>query len=433
MTALEPTRRGTATVGPLSAFARSAAAALRPAEPIAAALTTSAMASSFSNGVFYAVSALFFTKVVGLSVGQVGVGLTVAGAVAIAASFAAGRVADRVGAPAVLVATTTTQGLALLAYPAASTVTTFTLAACLAVASKAAQGTARAAVLAQAFTGTDRVLVRARLGVVINVFIGAGSACGGFALLTDTGVGYTLAILGAGIFVLTSVWPLLAIRAELAARRPPGDDVIADLPPTSAGRSPLKDRTYLTVSALNVLLAMHAGLLTVGVPLWITEHTSAPPITVTLVLLLNTAAVVVIQTPVARRVHGIHTSARAILAGGFSLAAACLIYSASAGGSTTIAVILLLSAVILHTFGEVAADVGNWGLAFDLASTGAAGAYQGVNQASVAAGAMLAPLVVTGTALTLGTIGWLVLAAVFAAAGATTLLVVRTLPTAAAH
>ncbi|TDC65962.1 MFS transporter [Micromonospora sp. KC207] len=391
------------------------------------------MASSFSNGVFYAVSALFFTKVVGLSVGQVGVGLTVAGAVAIAASFAAGRVADRVGAPAVLVATTTTQGLALLAYPAASTVTTFTLAACLAVASKAAQGTARAAVLAQAFTGTDRVLVRARLGVVINVFIGAGSACGGFALLTDTGVGYTLAILGAGIFVLTSVWPLLAIRAELAARRPPGDDVIADLPPTSAGRSPLKDRTYLTVSALNVLLAMHAGLLTVGVPLWITEHTSAPPITVTLVLLLNTAAVVVIQTPVARRVHGIHTSARAILAGGFSLAAACLIYSASAGGSTTIAVILLLSAVILHTFGEVAADVGNWGLAFDLASTGAAGAYQGVNQASVAAGAMLAPLVVTGTALTLGTIGWLVLAAVFAAAGATTLLVVRTLPTAAAH
>lgn len=62
------------------------ATTLRPADPVAAALTTSAMAASFSNGVFYTVSALFFTRVVG----QVGLGLTVAGAVAIAASDRAG-------------------------------------------------------------------------------------------------------------------------------------------------------------------------------------------------------------------------------------------------------------------------------------------------------------------------------------------------------
>lgn len=400
------------------------ATTLRPADPVAAALTTSAMAASFSNGVFYTVSALFFTRVVGLGVGQVGLGLTVAGAVAIAASFVAGHTADRIGAPAVLVTTTASQGLALLAYPTTATLTTFTLVACLAVASKAAQGTARAAVLAHAFTGADRVLVRARLGVVINVFTGVGTVCGGLALLADTKVGYILAILGSGSFVLISIWPLLAIRGQLTARAR-DDEAYAAMPASHSGPSPLHDRCYMAVSGLNALLAMHAGLLTVGVPLWITEHTSAPTITVTLVLLLNTALVVVIQTPMARRIHGIRRSARAVHMAGLTLALACLVYSASAVTSSTAAVVMLLSAAVLHTLGEVTAEIGSWGLAFDFAPTSSAGAYQGVNHASVAAGAMLAPLVITTTALTHGAIGWLVLAAIFISAGTATLLVVR--------
>ncbi len=382
------------------------------------------MASSFSNGVFYTVSALFFTRVVGLGVGQVGLGLTIAGAIAIAASFVAGRAADRIGASAVLVTTTASQGLALLTYPTTATLTTFTLVACLAVASKAAQGTARATVLAHAFTGAERVLVRARLGVVINVFMGVGTVCGGLALLADTKVGYVMAILGSGIFVLISTWPLLAIRGKLAARAR-DDETCAVRPASRSGSSPLRDRCYLAVSGLNALLAMHAGLLTVGVPLWITEHTSAPTITVTLVLLLNTALVVAIQTPLARRIHGIRRSARAVHIAGLTLALACLVYSASATAPTAIAIGLLLSAAVLHTVGEVTAEIGSWGLAFDFAPNSSAGAYQGVNQASVAAGAMLAPLVITTTALTHGAIGWLVLAAVFTSAGAGTLLAVR--------
>ncbi|WP_026189955.1 MFS transporter [Salinispora mooreana] len=409
---------------PWGAVVHSSATTLRPADPVAAALTTSAMASSFSNGVFYTVSALFFTRVVGLGVGQVGLGLTIAGAIAIAASFVAGRAADRIGAPAVLVTTTASQGLALLAYPTTTTLTTFTLVAGVAVASKAAQGAARATVLAHAFTGAERVLVRARLGVVINVFMGVGTVCGGLALLADTTVGYIMAILGSGTFVLVSVWPLLAIRSQLAARAR-DDEACAAVPASRSGSSPLRDRCYLAVSGLNALLAMHAGLLTVGVPLWITEHTSAPPVTVTLVLLLNTALVVAIQTPLARRIHGIRRSARAVHIAGLTLALACLVYSASATASTVIAICLLLSAAVVHTIGEVTAEIGSWGLAFDFAPRSSAGAYQGVNQASVAAGAMLAPLVITTTALTHGAIGWLVLAAVFTSAGAGTLLAVR--------
>lgn len=63
---------------------------------------------------------------------------------------------------------------------------------------------------------------------------------------------------------------------------------------------------------------------------------------------------------------------------------------------------------------------GSWGLAFDLADPRAPGAYQGVSQAGIAIGGMLAPMVVTATAIEHGTAGWAVLAAVFLAAGAAT-------------
>jgi hypothetical protein len=49
---------------------------------------------------------------------------------------------------------------------------------------------------------------------------------------------------------------------------------------------------------------------------------------------------------------------------------------------------------------------------------GAPGAYQGVFNGGFAASQMLAPLVVTATAIHLGRPGWLILAAVFVGAGA---------------
>lgn len=147
------------------------ATTLRPADPVAAALTTSAMASSFSNGVFHTVSTLFFTRSrPGRQPGRPRADHCWRGRDRrLVRRRPHGRSNRRTGR---LVTTTVSQGLALLAYPATATLTAFTLVACLAVASKAAQGTSRATVLAHAFTGADRVLTRARLGVVITVVTG---------------------------------------------------------------------------------------------------------------------------------------------------------------------------------------------------------------------------------------------------------------------
>lgn len=410
---------------PVGRVLRGVAVTLRPDDRTAAALTTSAMAASFSNGIFYSVSIVFLTQIAGLSTGTIGLGLTLAGAVGLLASFAAGYLADLVGARRVLIASTVAQGLALFAYTATTTTTTFITAASAVVAARSAQNTARATVLAQAFTPAQAVLVRARLGVVINVFIGLGTTAAALAFVAGDAPAYRTALLAAGAFVLASALPLRAVAADrLAAAMSPSDNRTDQTPDR---RSPLRDSTFLMVSALNIALAMHAGMLTIGVPLWITTRTTAPPVTVSALLLLNALLVVTIQVRVARKVRGVRDGARTVALAGALLALACALYALTAGRDVTLVVVLLLllAAMVTHTMGEIAAEVGSWTLAFDLSPQHAHGRYQGISQASVAAGAMIAPFIVTGTAIQHGPPGWLLLGLFFAGAGMATPVIVR--------
>jgi MFS family permease len=381
------------------------------------------MGSALASGLFYTVSAVFFTRVIGLTVTTVGLGLTVAGAVGVAGAFGAGYLADRIGAHRLMMAATAGQGLALLAYAAAAGTATFIAVACAAVGLRAVQGTARAALIANCFTGADRVTVRAGLSVVTNVFIGVGTSLAAVALLADTDAAYTACLLTAGAVVLLSCAPLTPVLRLFPGHVARAGNGVREL--GRPGRSPLRDPTYLGVAALNAVLTMHLGLQTVGVPLWIITRTDAPPVTVSLLLVLNTVLVALFQVRAARGTHDIRTAARGVAAGGSLLAGACALYATAAFGDAGLAVLLLVLAALAHTAGEMWAEAGSWGLAFELADPDTVGAYQGINQTSVAVGAMLAPLVVTATAIEHQTAGWAILASTFALAGGLTLLLVR--------
>ena len=80
------------------------AASCSPTDPVERALTLATISASLSTGLFYSVSALYFTRVIGLEATTVGVGLTIAGAVG-RGGVVRGRVRRRPGrrgpAPAV--------------------------------------------------------------------------------------------------------------------------------------------------------------------------------------------------------------------------------------------------------------------------------------------------------------------------------------------
>ncbi|MFC7494461.1 MULTISPECIES: MFS transporter [unclassified Nocardioides] len=396
---------------------------LLPSDPVERALAAATMAGALATGLFYSVSALYFTRVIGLEATTVGVGLTIAGAVGVLMSFAGGYAADRVGADRLQVWANAVQGLAFLAYVAADGVLSFVLVACVAVGSRSLQGTAKATVQARWFTGAERVEIRARLRVITNVFIGLGTVLAGAALVADTATAYQLTMLAVGAFALLATVPLRGLRGRAEGFGRCMDAHLAV--DRVVGPSPLRDRTYLGVVALNSVIAMQFGMTSVGVPLWIVTRTEAPEVVVSLLLVLNTAIVALFQVRAARGTHDVLVAGQTIRRGSLLLAAGCLLYGAAGSTGAVLAVVLLVLGEVLGSWAEVWCEAGAWGLAFELADPASAGRYQGLNQTGYAVASMIAPALVTATAVDHGLPGWLFLAVVFAGAGAGVAVIAR--------
>ncbi|UWZ42043.1 MFS transporter [Dactylosporangium matsuzakiense] len=397
---------------------------LNPADPTTRALTWSTIASSLSKGVFFSVSVLYFTRVAGFPAATVGLGLTIAGCLAVAAALGAGYLARAIGARQVLVLATAGQGVALLAYLLARTPAAFVVVASVAVCGQAMQRTALTTMIAESFTAADRLAVRARLRVAMNVFIALGTALAAIALAVGTKPAYQVAMLATGALTLVSAYTLVRARRPPQSARVETDPAQRTRSGRPTRRSPLRDRTYLAVTALYALLSMQFGLLTVGMPLWVAGHTRAPAVTVAVLLAANTAIVSVLQLWAAHRTTDLRSSGRAITQAGALLALACALYAIAAYGSPATAVAFLALAAIAHSLAEILSEAGSWTLAFELADPANAGAYQGVSQTGAALGAMLAPLLVT-TTIEHGAAGWAILAAVFPAAALATQAVCR--------
>jgi hypothetical protein len=277
------------------------------------------------------------------------------------------------------------------------------------------------------------------------VFIGLGTCVAALALLADTAFAYTVAILLVGGLTMLSCIPLARLQRRIERMAPTA-------PPTAkpeseqeslelrssriefgvdagqkAAQSPLRDPRYLIVTGLNALLVTHFGLTSVGVPLWIVTHTQAPTVTISALLVLNTVLVALFQISATRGTHHLRGAGQAVFRAGGLLVVACALYAGSATGGATLAIGLLVLASIAHAAAEMIGEAGSWALAFELADSRRAGAYQGVSQTGYAIGAMLAPALVTVTAIEHGVLGWAILGSLYAAAGFLTWLVVRTL------
>ena len=374
-----------------------------PLRPLAAAT----FVNTFGNGLFFAGSVLFLTRSVGLTAGQVGVGLTVAGALGLLAGVPAGHLADRRGAREVLVLLMYGEAAAMTLLVLVHSFATFLLvASTYTVLDRAASGV-RQGVVAAAFPAAERVRGRAYLRSVTNLGLAIGAGLAGVALQVDTRPAYlTLILADAVTYVLA---------AGLVRRLPP--TVHPATRPANGMLLALRDRPYVVVTALNGVISISYVLLEVGIPLWVTQHTSAPRWTVALLFLVNTACCVLFQVRASRGSVDVASSARAVRTGGLLLAASCLVFAASAGRATGTAVAVLVLAALVNVAGELQQAAGSWGLGFGLAPEDAQSQYQGLFGTGMAAASMLGPVVVTATAIEHGTAGWAVLGALIAVAG----------------
>ncbi|WP_327430007.1 MFS transporter [Streptomyces sp. NBC_01236] len=376
-------------------------------------LALAQLGNSVGDGAYYVTSALYFTHVVGLAPARVGLGLTVAWAIGSLVGVPLGGLADRRGPRGTAVLLALATAAAVASFLVVRGFVLFVLAACAYASAQSGLAAARQALLAGLVPAGERTGLLAHLQSTLNAGLAVGAGLGGLALHAGTRAAYL------GVFALDAVSFLLC--AALLLRLPP-------VPPVAVRRGHgvarrdrerpgvLRDRPYVLVTFLNTVLLLRMPLLSLGIPLWITERTAAPAWLVSALFVLNTGAVMVFQVRMARGVTGLASATRAIRRSGLVMLASCAVFALSSGASPWAAAGVLVAGAVLQVVAEMQQSAGSWHLAFDLAPADRMGEYQGFFGTGVTVARTMGPLVLTALLVGWGTPGWLLLGGLMAGA-----------------
>ncbi len=362
------------------------------------------LANSVGDGAFIVTSALFFTRVVGLSTAQVGLGLTIAWLIGFLTGVPLGNLADRRGPRGIAVLLALTTSTSVAAFLFVRSFPLFLAAAIVYASSQTGLTAARQALLAGLVDPAERTRIRAFLQATVNAGLAVGAALGGIALTFDTAPAYLT------VFALDSLSFLIAAR------------LIHRVPPVAKGMrvkgeprlAVLHDRPYAVLALLNAIMLLFMPLLSLVAPLWIVTRTDAPDWVVASLLIVNTLGVALFQVRIARSVKDLRTATRSVRYAGIAMLAACSVFAFSAAtlNAAAAAVVLVLAAALL-TLGEMKLASGAWEISFGLAPADKQGQYQGFFGTGPAIARMLGPALLTTVVLGWGPIGWIAVGALF--------------------
>ncbi|MFD7441515.1 MFS transporter [Streptomyces sp. NPDC059909] len=376
-------------------------------------LALAQLVNSLGDGAFYVTSALFFTHVVGLAPARVGLGLTLAWAVGSVVGVPLGRLADRRGPRGTAVLLALATSAAVGSFLVVRSFWPFLAAACLYAAAQSGLAAARQALLAGLVAKEERTGVLAHLQSTLNAGLAIGAGMGGLALYSGSRAGYLT------VFALDAVSFLVC---ALVLRRLPAVEPVAAEPTAQGSGGPalgvLRDRPYTLITLLNAVLLLRMPLLSLGIPLWISERTQAPAWLVSALFVLNTLAVAAFQVRAARGVTSLGTAVGAVRRSGVIMLVSCAVTAVSgvAGVPVWAAVAVLVAGAVLYVAGEMLHSAGSWQISFDLAPDGRTGEYQGFFGTGVTVARTAGPLLLTALLVTWGVPGWLLLGGLFAAA-----------------
>lgn len=378
-----------------------------PQRPELRILALSTLINTFGNGLFMTIEVIYFTSVVGLSPAKVALALSIAGGISLLFSVPAGHLSDRYGPRNIGAIAYIFEGLFLACLVFVHSYAPFLLINIICGITGTVGQTMRMATISKLGTGEERVNIRAYQRTVTNFGIALGSVIAGIALGINTKSVYQGMLLANALtFILSS---LVFLKLPFIA-------------PTVEKSEPLsfeaiKDRRFLGATVLNGFMSLHFVLQGVAIPLWIVNETNAPRWWVSVIMVINTIGVVLFQIRVSRGSGDIAVGALQFRRAGFAVALACLLYALASGISTIWACTILVLAMCAHVFGELIGSAGSWSIGFGLADEKHQGQYQGVYSLSWGVGGTIGPAFVTAMAITIGQLGWVYMAALFAITG----------------
>ncbi|GGP91385.1 MFS transporter [Streptomyces melanogenes] len=384
-------------------------------------VVAAAMTGNAGYGLLSTLTVLYFSTFLHLSASRIGLALTLAGVGAMLIGAPIGRLADTVIPPQI--------GAALSYLLLAATETCLLLADSFAtllpvlLAASACQlsaGTMRQAIVAR-IGGPRPATFRAKVSARSNLAMVLGMGAGSLVIATGSRRVYFAAILLC--CVLTAVQGLLMFTVPLPGPTPTPATAAEtgtqpEAGPGAARWEALRDLPYLAVCASYGVLTLFEAVVTVALPLWIAQETTAPLWLIAAFGIANALSIAFLLTAVGSRVNTPRKAGRALAVGGALSGTFCLLAVLASGLPTTVAVVVLTTGVIASIAAELLTVSAEMELTMTLAPDHAKGQYLGLSQSTLTAGLALGPSAATLACITWGQAGWLLLAVLFTAAGA---------------
>ncbi|MFD0350453.1 MFS transporter [Kitasatospora aburaviensis] len=275
-------------------------------------LVAASFVNRVGNGLFNAASALYFTLVVGLPAVQVGAALTIAGVIGLCAGIPGGHLADRRGARTIMMSALAVQAVSMAALVLVESWAALTIIATVDQIAAAAGGAAWGALVVR--VGGERpALFRAKLRTFVNLGVVLGTVGAGLALAANTRGAYVTLILGnAASFALCAVLLLLLPRYPVLAA-----------PPQQRRWPVLADRPFLAFTALYGAMGLQYPVVSLLLPIWISEHTEAPRWMVAALFAVNSLFCVLMQTGIGSRIETPHDGGLAFRTAGLLFLVSC--------------------------------------------------------------------------------------------------------------
>ncbi|MBN1171166.1 MAG: MFS transporter [Micromonosporaceae bacterium] len=378
-------------------------------------LGLASLVNCFGGGLVLTAMTLFFTRVVHLSTWQVGVGLTLAGAVGLPGAPLIGDLADRLGPREVARTILLIEAAITVCYVFIHSFVPFVIVTSLEVICLTAYVAVNRALIRRV-GGRENAAFPNVLAAIGNLAISVGALGCGVAVAIGTAQAYqSLIIINALTFVCT--W---AILGRLPRYEP--------LPKPEGHHKPwtaLTDKSFVAFTIVDAVISMQFSVIMTPLPLWVVDHTHAPRWIISIFLVINTALVVLLQARVGRNVDTVRRGGAALRRSGVIFLASCSLIGLAAGVPGWTSILLLIGAVTIHTIGELHYTAGSYAVSFGLAPEYAQGQYQGLLGIGMSAASAVSPVLMIGLVLSLGRVGWIGLGLLFALSGLVTPAVVQ--------
>lgn len=264
---------------------------LLPDSLIGRRLALAALINSLGTGMFLTGSAIYFTRVVGLSPARVGVGLSIAGLAGLLGSVPIGVLGDRIGPGRVYVALQLLRAAGYVAYTLISGFPGFAVVAAMIEICDAAAPAIAQAVVIRAVGPEQQVATQAKVRAVRNLGFGLGAAVAAGVLASGSHLAFRAMIIANVVVILLGM--LLLYRAGVMRMRT-----------AEAVSQPFQmahNSRYVAAALLNGVLSVHMTLLFTGLPLWLATRTRVPVALIGGLVVLNTAMPVRRTLAVCRR------------------------------------------------------------------------------------------------------------------------------------